>query len=145
MSLPVRLLLALVRTALPLLEQAGDHAGLVHVWVALAFGVANWRCRFEDHAHASEQALHHARLAGQRRSHLAGTLGAAILDKILVEKWARREKDSRAVVFSPRSQGMTRNVDRSGSRYISLSWIRAKPSMDEPSNHSPCSTASASL
>lgn len=36
-----------------------------------------------------------------RRSHLAGTLGAAILDKILLEKWARREKDSRAVIFSP--------------------------------------------
>lgn len=39
-----------------------------------------------------------------RRSHLAGTLGAAILDKILAEKWARREKDSRAVVFSPRGK-----------------------------------------
>ncbi|WP_376702564.1 winged helix-turn-helix domain-containing protein [Mesorhizobium sp. ISC25] len=36
-----------------------------------------------------------------RRSHLAGTLGAAILGKILTEKWARREKDSRAVIFSP--------------------------------------------
>ncbi|CAH2398812.1 ArsR/SmtB family transcription factor [Mesorhizobium ventifaucium] len=36
-----------------------------------------------------------------RRTHLAGTLGAAILDKILLEKWARREKDSRAVIFSP--------------------------------------------
>jgi DNA-binding transcriptional ArsR family regulator len=36
-----------------------------------------------------------------RRSHLAGTLGAAILDKILAENWARREKDSRAVIFSP--------------------------------------------
>jgi DNA-binding transcriptional ArsR family regulator len=36
-----------------------------------------------------------------RRSHLAGSLGAAILDKILLEKWARREKDSRAVIFSP--------------------------------------------
>ncbi|SDA50596.1 ArsR/SmtB family transcription factor [Mesorhizobium qingshengii] len=36
-----------------------------------------------------------------RRSHLAGTLGAVILDKILAEKWARREKDSRAVIFSP--------------------------------------------
>ncbi|RWO85343.1 winged helix-turn-helix domain-containing protein [Mesorhizobium sp.] len=36
-----------------------------------------------------------------RRSHLAGTLGAAILDKILAEKWARREKNSRAVIFSP--------------------------------------------
>ena len=37
-----------------------------------------------------------------RRSHLAGTLGAAILDKILAEKWARRQADSRAIVFSPR-------------------------------------------
>lgn len=36
-----------------------------------------------------------------RRSHLAGSLGAAILDKILSEKWARREKDSRIVAFTP--------------------------------------------
>lgn len=61
---------ALARKALPLLEQAEDHAGLVHVWDALAYGVANWRLRFEDYAHASEQALRHARLAGQRRSDL---------------------------------------------------------------------------
>jgi DNA-binding transcriptional ArsR family regulator len=39
-----------------------------------------------------------------RRSHLAGTLGAAILDKILAEKWARREKESRAVIFSPQGK-----------------------------------------
>lgn len=39
-----------------------------------------------------------------RRSHLAGTLGAAILDKILLEKWARREKDSRVVTFSPKGK-----------------------------------------
>lgn len=36
-----------------------------------------------------------------RRTHLAGTLGAAILDKIIAEKWARREPGSRAVRFSP--------------------------------------------
>jgi hypothetical protein len=60
----------LARMALPLLEQAGNHAGLVHVWYALGFGVANSRGRFEDYAHASEQALRHARLAGQRNSHL---------------------------------------------------------------------------
>ena len=60
----------LARRALPLLEQAGDHAGLVHVWDALAYGVANWRCRYEDYAHGSEQALRHSRLAGQRRSDL---------------------------------------------------------------------------
>ena len=31
-----------------------------------AYGVANWRCRFEDYAYAAEQALHHAGLAGHR-------------------------------------------------------------------------------
>ena len=36
-----------------------------------------------------------------RRPHLAGSLGAAILDKVLLERWARREADSRSVVFSP--------------------------------------------
>ncbi|TIU03402.1 MAG: transcriptional regulator, partial [Mesorhizobium sp.] len=39
-----------------------------------------------------------------RRSHLAGALGAAILDKVIVKKWARRDKDSRAVVFSPKGK-----------------------------------------
>ena len=45
-----------------------------------------------------------------RRSHLAGTLGAAILDKILTEKWARREKDSRVVTFSPRGKAAFERV-----------------------------------
>jgi hypothetical protein len=39
-----------------------------------------------------------------RRSHLAGALGAAILDKIIAEKWARREAESRAIVFSPKGK-----------------------------------------
>ena len=61
---------ALARDALPLLEQDGDHAGLVHVWDALAMGVANTRWRYEEQAHASEQALRHARLAGQPATRL---------------------------------------------------------------------------
>jgi DNA-binding transcriptional ArsR family regulator len=36
-----------------------------------------------------------------RRSHLAGSLGAAILDCILAQKWARRDGESRAVRFTP--------------------------------------------
>jgi tetratricopeptide (TPR) repeat protein len=67
----------LARTALPLLEKIEDHAGLVHVWYTLGFTVANCRGRMEEHAHASEQALRHARLAGQSRSdlfHLDGAL-----------------------------------------------------------------------
>jgi len=39
-----------------------------------------------------------------RRSHLSGTLGAAILDKIFTEKWARREGGGRAVTFSPKGR-----------------------------------------
>ena len=35
-----------------------------------------------------------------RRSHLAGSLGAAILDRIFKMRWARREPGSRALAFS---------------------------------------------
>jgi tetratricopeptide (TPR) repeat protein len=55
----------LARAALPLLERAGDHAGLVHVWQALGGVVANARAHFEEMLEAHEQALRHARLAGQ--------------------------------------------------------------------------------
>jgi DNA-binding transcriptional ArsR family regulator len=36
----------------------------------------------------------------QRRAHLAGTLGAALLDRIYALHWARRARDSRAVLFT---------------------------------------------
>ncbi|MDP2699204.1 helix-turn-helix transcriptional regulator [Thalassospira sp.] len=36
-----------------------------------------------------------------RRSHLAGALGAALLDHFYAQGWARREKGSRVVLFSP--------------------------------------------
>jgi class 3 adenylate cyclase len=66
----------LARAALPLLEGAEDHAGLAHVWYALGFSVANSRCRLEEHVYASEQAMHHAELAGQPRHHLFHLDGA---------------------------------------------------------------------
>ena len=69
----------LARKALPLLEQAENHAGLVHVWYALGYGVANIRGHFEANARASEQALHHARLAGQRRAGLLGLEDGLVL------------------------------------------------------------------
>lgn len=37
----------------------------------------------------------------ERRNHLAGALGAAILERILERGWARRERASRLVVFRP--------------------------------------------
>jgi DNA-binding transcriptional ArsR family regulator len=36
-----------------------------------------------------------------RRSHLAGAVGAAVLDRILAQKWARKEPGSRVVRFTP--------------------------------------------
>jgi class 3 adenylate cyclase len=52
-----------VREALPLLEAAGDHEGMRDAWLALCL-VANMRCRYEEWARASEQAIAHARAAG---------------------------------------------------------------------------------
>jgi len=63
---------AFALAALPLAEEAGDHAGLVHIWYALGFGVANFRGHFEDCAEAAEKAIHHSRLAGQRRTRMFG-------------------------------------------------------------------------
>ena len=68
---------ALASAALPLLEQAGDDPGLADVWQALA-AVALHRGRFEDMVRASEQAMRHARLAGQTRTNQLG-LSLALL------------------------------------------------------------------
>ena len=38
----------------------------------------------------------------ERRHHLGGSLGAAILDRILALRWAKRELDGRALVFTTR-------------------------------------------
>jgi len=54
----------LARRAIPMLEQAENHAGLVHAWRALGH-VANTRCRYEDWAHVAEQVHRHTRLAGR--------------------------------------------------------------------------------
>jgi tetratricopeptide (TPR) repeat protein len=61
---------SLLLAALPLLEQEADHAALVYVWEIFAVAVANARGRWVDAARASEQALEHARLAGQQRTGL---------------------------------------------------------------------------
>jgi DNA-binding transcriptional ArsR family regulator len=37
----------------------------------------------------------------ERRSHLAGALGASLLSRFYELRWARREAESRAVIFSP--------------------------------------------
>ena len=63
---------SLARAALPLLEAAGDQEGLARGWDLLASGILKTRCRYDEVEHASEQALLHARLAGEKRSYPAG-------------------------------------------------------------------------
>jgi tetratricopeptide (TPR) repeat protein len=58
----------LARAALPLLEAAGDHAALAWGWDLLASGILRTRCRFDEVEQAAEQALLHARLAGEKRT-----------------------------------------------------------------------------
>ncbi|WJH39222.1 helix-turn-helix domain-containing protein [Aliirhizobium terrae] len=40
----------------------------------------------------------------ERRSHLAGTLGKALLSHMFEKGWARRSADSRAIIFSPEGE-----------------------------------------
>jgi DNA-binding transcriptional ArsR family regulator len=37
----------------------------------------------------------------ERRSHLAGTIGAALLDHVYARGWAKRDRKGRAVIFTP--------------------------------------------
>ena len=39
-----------------------------------------------------------------RRNHLAGSLGSAILDRVVILKWAKRDNESRAIHFSPKGK-----------------------------------------
>jgi class 3 adenylate cyclase/tetratricopeptide (TPR) repeat protein len=57
-------------TALPLLEATGDHAGLAAVWLSLARSTYNPRAQFGLIEQAAEQALRHAKLAGEPRTFL---------------------------------------------------------------------------
>ena len=41
---------------------------------------------------------------GERRHHLGGALGAALLTRLYELGWARRAKDSRVVVFTPKAE-----------------------------------------
>jgi class 3 adenylate cyclase/tetratricopeptide (TPR) repeat protein len=68
----------LAKAALPMLEAAGDHAGLAEVWASLAVGVYNFRGHLAKMEDASEMAMRHAALAGQQQTFL-WTLPVAIV------------------------------------------------------------------
>ena len=51
-----------------------------------------------------------------RRNHLAGAVGAAVLDRCLALGWARRAKDSRVVAFSAAGERALRERFANGVR-----------------------------
>ncbi|HEX6951547.1 MAG TPA: AAA family ATPase [Gaiellaceae bacterium] len=67
------------RTALPLLERAGDQAGLAEAWEVL-FSVGNARARWGEALAAIEQAIEHAGLAGRHQGDLFDWLATALLN-----------------------------------------------------------------
>ena len=70
---------ALARRALPMLEEAGDHAGLVRVWNALGSGVANFGGRYDDWAYAAERTIHYYRIVAQPPARVLRALGSPLL------------------------------------------------------------------
>src|SRR5262249_33571905 len=58
-----------------------------------------------------------------RRPHLAGALGAALLERCLALGWARRVRDSRVVSFSPRGERALRQRFGAGG----AGSLRAEP------------------
>ncbi len=68
----------LARQALPLLEAAGDHAGLAEIWSALANGVYEMTGRYREQEHAVEEMLREAASAGLQISY-PGMLSVALL------------------------------------------------------------------
>jgi len=49
---------------------------------------------------------------GERRHHLAGALGAVLMQRCFTLRWARRVENSRVVVFTPRGEGEFRRMLR---------------------------------
>jgi len=47
----------------------------------------------------------------ERKTHLAGSLGAAILDRLLALRYARREGGGRPVTFSPRGESFVERLE----------------------------------
>jgi tetratricopeptide (TPR) repeat protein len=69
---------ALALKALPLVEDANDDAGLVVVWRALGYGVANWRQQMDAWAQASVRCVSHARVVGWPKGDAFGVAAALV-------------------------------------------------------------------
>lgn len=50
----------------------------------------------------------------ERRTHLAGALGAALLDRLFALRYARRERGGRTVILSPRGEAFVERLELAG-------------------------------
>ena len=64
-------------SAIPILEEAGDHPGLVRAWRLLGW-VHGTACRYGAAERAVEHAVQHARLAGDRRAETRNQMSLAL-------------------------------------------------------------------
>jgi len=81
-----------------------DHAGSLFLTNAGADGFAAFGI---DPALAARERRTFCRPCldwGERRHHLGGALGTALLERLYTLRWARRAADSRVVVFTPRGE-----------------------------------------
>jgi len=63
----------------------------------------------------------------ERRHHLGGALGAAILARLFAMRWARREEEGRAVIFSERGDRAFRDFFSGGGN--ASSWVVARDAL----------------
>jgi class 3 adenylate cyclase/tetratricopeptide (TPR) repeat protein len=84
--------------ALPLAEAADDHAGLVVVWRALGYGVANHREQMGAWAQAAERCVSHARIAGWPKGDAFGVAAALV--------WGPRPADEALRVLDELADGL---------------------------------------
>jgi DNA-binding transcriptional ArsR family regulator len=88
----------------------GDEAGSLF----LTNAGADWLATFGiDPARAAHQRRTFCRPCldwGERRHHLGGALGAALLARFYELRWAQRAKDSRVVVFTPAAEQSLRSA-----------------------------------
>jgi len=93
----------LAAEAMPLLEATADHAGLAEVWACLANGAYNGLGEYGRMERASEQARHHASLAGQPQSFLWLTSQALVLGPTPAQEALAKVDALMAEHLSPRS------------------------------------------
>jgi class 3 adenylate cyclase/tetratricopeptide (TPR) repeat protein len=119
--------------AIPLLEAADDHVGLMYVYVALGYGVANGRGLMEDWASASEAAVRHARAAGLYWGDTFGLTNALMMGPRPADE-ALKTLDA----FGPDTNGLIRSYLLGALNRLEEAWavgLRAAERYEESGDH----------